>query len=101
MIRHIVGWNLKIGFTEEEQKENAARIKAGLEAFKDLLPGVISIRVEIEPLNSSTRQIILISDFETEADLISYQIHPEHHKFSAFVGSVTTDRVCLDFLVEG
>lgn len=30
-------------------------------------------------------------------DLANYQVHPEHKKAGAFIGSVLKDRVCLDF----
>ena len=35
MLRHIVTWNYKDGFTDSENKEHAETLKAGLEALKE------------------------------------------------------------------
>lgn len=97
MIRHIVAWNFKEGFSDEENRANAEKMKKDLESLKDLIPEVADIRVDIDLAPSSTRDVMLNSLFATEADLKVYQEHPEHKKVGAFIGSVTKHRVCLDF----
>lgn len=97
MIRHIVAWNLKEGFSEEEKLKNAAEIKASLEGLAEKVEELVSIQVVTNPLSTSSRNVILTSLFRSEKDLKAYQVHPEHVKVSSFVGSVTQDRICLDF----
>lgn len=97
MIRHIVAWNFKEGFSEDENRRNAERIKRDLEGLGEIIPEIQGIRVDIHLAPSSTRDVMLDSLFETEADLAIYQEHPEHKKVGEFIGSVMKHRVCLDF----
>lgn len=97
MIRHIVAWNFKEGFSEEENRRNAEKIKHDLENLREIIPEIQRIRVDIRLVPSSTRDVMLDSSFETEADLAIYQEHPEHKKVGEFIGSVMKHRVCLDF----
>lgn len=97
MIRHIVAWNFKEGFSEEENHKNAVKIKASLEGLAGKVKELVSIQVVINPLTTCSRKAILTCLFRSEEDLKAYQVHPEHVKVSGFVGSVTQDRVCLDF----
>ena len=96
MLRHIVTWNYKDRFSEDENKENALKIKQGLEALEDI-DGVVEIKVYINALSSSNKDIVLNSLFESEEALAEYQVHPEHKKMGAFIGSVTQNRACIDY----
>jgi len=97
MLRHIVAWNYKDGFTETENKENAMKIKAALEALPKFIDEIVELKVCINTLPSGNKDIILNSLFENEEKLAAYQIHPEHKKVSAFVGTVTQNRACIDY----
>lgn len=98
MVRHIVSWNFKEELTPEEKAGHGLKIKKDLEALKSVIEGIQELTVIVSPLPSSNAEIVLNSLFETEEALAAYQIHPEHKKASSFVGSVTKDRRCLDFL---
>ncbi|WP_080875803.1 Dabb family protein [Oceanobacillus timonensis] len=97
MIKHIVQWNHGEHFSEAEKKANAEKIKSELESLKEMVDGVVSIQVIINPLATSDRDIILDSEFETEEALQQYQIHPEHVRVSNFVKECVQDRVCVDY----
>lgn len=97
MVHHIVLWNLKEELNQEERKEAAAAIKEKLEAVKDKVEGVVSLKVETEGLASSNKDIGLISVFESEEALKAYQTHPAHVEASGYVKSVTDGRACLDY----
>lgn len=97
MVKHIVAWNFKDGFTDNENLHNAEKVKCELESLKNVISEIIDIKVSINPSATSSRNVMLYSLFNSEEDLLSYQIHPEHKKASEFVGTVMTDRVCLDF----
>ncbi|EON72633.1 Dabb family protein [Lysinibacillus sphaericus] len=100
MIRHIVMWNHKDDFNHEEKVINAQKVKNELESLPQMIDGIISLNVIINPLSTSNREIILNSLFESEDHLQQYQVHPEHVRVSQFVGSVVKDRVCIDFEVD-
>ena len=94
---HIVAWNYADGFTYAENKANAEKIKQDLEALKGVIPEIVEIKVQINILPTSTKEIVLYTVFESTENLQAYQIHPEHKKAGAFIGKVTKDRVCLDY----
>ena len=98
MIRHIVAWSFKEGFSPEENAQHTAKIKAGLEALPQIIDGICELNVHIDMLPSANRDAVLNSLFESKEALANYQMHPEHKKVSAFVGSVMTERVCLDYM---
>ncbi|PKM62954.1 MAG: stress protein [Firmicutes bacterium HGW-Firmicutes-21] len=97
MLKHIVAWNHKDIFSSDEKLLNAEKIKEELESLKSLIPEIVEIKVTVNPVSSSNRDVVLYSLFGSEDDLKRYQVHPEHKRVSAFVGSVMQDRICLDF----
>lgn len=97
MVKHIIIWDFKEGFSAEENRANAEKIKAGLEGLKGRIDGLTSIRVIIDILPSSTGSLMLDTTFENEAALNGYQVHPEHVKVAEFVRTATQNRRCIDF----
>lgn len=97
MVHHIVLWNLKEELSESERKEAALRVKKELEAVKEQVSGVTSLKVVTEGLPSGNKDIGLISVFETAEDLQAYQVHPAHKAAASYVGTVTTGRICFDY----
>ena len=96
MVRHIVMWDYKDGFTGDKNKENAERVKHELESLANL-NGIIEFNVFINEMISSSKDVILNSLFENEEALAAYQIHPEHQRVSEFVGTVFQNRACFDY----
>lgn len=97
MLRHIVTWNYKDGFSDNENKENAKKLKLEIEALKQCIDGIVELNVYINALSSSNRAIVLNSLFESEDALAAYQIHPEHKRVSTYVGAFIQDRACIDY----
>ena len=98
MVRHIVSWNYKDGFSENENRENALKVKNELENLLGKIDGIIELKVCTELLPASNKDVVLSSLFESEEALAAYQIHPAHKRVSAFVGTIMTNRVCIDYL---
>lgn len=99
MVNHYVFWNLNDSLTKEERTQAGLKIKEKLEAVGKLVPGVISLEVRINELESSNRDVALLSVFENVEALNAYQVHPEHINAADYVGSVTYNRTCFDFEV--
>lgn len=97
MVNHYVFWNLNDSLTKEEKEQAALTIKEKLEAVGKLVPGVVSLEVKINDLESSSRDVALLSSFESVEALSAYQVHPEHVKASGYIRTVACDRVCFDF----
>lgn len=99
MIRHIVIFKLKA--TDPDIRErDFQQIKVRLEALVKCDPGIARIDVyKGEGLVPWHWEVILVGDYETQAALDAYQVHPDHQAFVAWVADVMEDRVAIDFLV--
>ena len=101
MVRHVILWKLKGGYTAAEKDAIKAGIKAGLEGLTGQIPGLESIRVYTEALpSSSNADLMLDAAFTDAAALAGYAAHPAHVAVAdGKVRPHTASRVCLDFTV--
>lgn len=98
MVKHIILWQLKDELSEQESARVKAEIKAGLEALGGVIPGLLDIRVEINPLPSSNADIMLDTSFADEASLKGYAVHPAHVAVAdGKVRPFTKTRICMDY----
>lgn len=98
MVKHIILWQLKEELSAEEKQKVKEEIKEGLESLKGKIPGLLDIRVEINPLESSNTEVMLDSSFESEEALKGYAVHPEHVKIAdSKVRPFTKTRTCMDY----
>ena len=97
MVRHIVAWSFADNISDEQNRKNALKIKADLEGLSGVIEGLVSIRVIISPLETSTRNIILESVFDSKAALSGYQEHPSHKRAGVFINEVMKNKTCIDF----
>lgn len=97
MVKHIVLWNFVEGFSEEQKAEAAQKMKELLDPIQELVPGAVDILVLQNQMDSSNRDVALISTFETKEALETYQKHPAHVEAGKYVRSVTCDRACMDY----
>ncbi len=97
MVKHIVMWNFVEQLTEEERKEAGAKMKEILEPLKDQIPGVVSLKVQMNELPSSNRDVALIGEYESVEALNGYAVHPLHVEAGKYVRSVTCNRACIDY----
>ena len=98
MVRHIILWQLKDGFSAEEKRAVAQGIREGLEGLVGVVPGLISARVETAPLASSNADVMLDSAFESAEALRAYRDHPAHVAVAnGRVRPNVKTRLCMDF----
>ncbi len=98
MVKHIILWNLKDEFFQEEKENIKLSIKEGLEGLQGKIPGLIDIKVNTNGLSSSTADLMLDSTFESEEALKNYAVHPAHQDVAnSKVRPFTMKRSCLDF----
>lgn len=97
MVTHIVMWNFIDTLSKEERKAAGIKMKEILEPLKEQIPGVFSLKVVINELESSNRDIALIGEYESVEALNNYAVHPLHLEAGKYIKSVTCDRACLDY----
>lgn len=100
MVKHIILWNLKEEYSNEQKQEIKQKIKSELEGLKGKIDGLTDITVHILPLASSNAELMLDSTFENEEALKTYATHPAHVRVAdTYVRPYTAKRSCFDFTV--
>ena len=98
MTHHIILWKLKDELSEAQKLEIKKNIKEGLEGLAGKIPGLLSIKVNIEGLPSSNVDLMLDSTFDSPESLKGYSVHPEHVVVAnGRVRPYTAGRYCLDY----
>ena len=93
MIRHVVMWKFKPGTREEMEK-----FLAGLRGLYGVIPQIRAQQVGINCVEGNY-DAVLISDFDSLADLETYKKDPRHVAVSALCKAIRTDRVAVDWEV--
>jgi len=98
MLKHSVMWKFKDEAEGKTREENCTYIKGMLEALPASVPVLRSLEVGINaypgPMSSD---MVLVTTFDSKADLDLYAGHPEHVKVSTYVGKVRESRSVVDF----
>ena len=95
MVKHIILWKLKEEFNNNDIK---SEMKKELELLKGIIPGLLEIKIQTEKLATSNADVMLYSEFEDEASLKGYAVHPEHVRVAdSKVRPFTETRLCIDF----
>ena len=98
MVKHIILWQLKDELSDAEKQAAKQGIKEGLEGLAGKIPGLISIKVNINGLATSNADVMLDSTLADEASLKGYAVHPAHVAVAENkVKPFTKTRTCLDF----
>lgn len=98
MIKHIVFWRLKSAAHGNSKLTNARIIKEKIEGLRGKIPGLLAIDLGIDTTATETAgDIVLYSEFENQAALDAYQIHPEHQAIVPFVREAQAERRTIDY----
>jgi hypothetical protein len=96
MIKHIVIWK----FQEQGLEDNRQEAKHLLERLPDLIDVIQEYEVGIN-FNYSERSLdmVLISSFNSKADLATYSAHPAHQEVVDYLRGVTEYARVVDYQV--
>ena len=97
-ILHIVSWNLT-ATDPADKAEHAAQMAARLGALVGVVDEIRSLRIGPDVVGGANWDIALVAEFDDEAALGRYQVHPAHVAAGAYVRSVVTERMAVDLLV--
>ena len=97
MVIHIVNWNLNDTVKKEDYSCVKDKMKELLEGLVGIVPGLISAKLIVNPLESSNIEVALICELESVESLKGYQVHPAHVEAGKYIRSVVCDRHCLDY----
>lgn len=91
MIKHVVMWKFREG-TDREMNE----FLTGLRGLYGVIPQIRSQEVGVNCL-AGNYDAVLISTFDSLADLEAYKTDPRHVAVAALCKDIRTDRVAVDF----
>lgn len=98
MLKHIVMFKLKEAALGADKAENLQRVRWQLVALKDKIAEIKSFEVGVNVTNSGAAyDLALLSEFDSQTALLSYQSHPEHLKVAEFVQEVCESRIVVDY----
>ncbi len=98
MVKHIILWNLKDEFSDEEKTKIKENAKVNLESLVGQIPGLINLNIQTTYFESSNVDLMLDSTFESIDALKQYAIHPKHVEMAdKYVRPYTANRACIDY----
>lgn len=99
MIKHIVMWNLR-GDTPEQKASAAALLKQSFESLRGRIPGLLHIEIGIDDSRVDYAcDVVLYSEFESQAALDAYATHPEHLRLRQTLGDLRIARHQVDYFI--
>lgn len=101
MIRHIVMWNLR-GASREEKARNALALQRSFHSLRGRVPGLLHLEIGIDTSGADYAcDVVLYSEFESQAALDAYAAHPEHQRVKDEVADLRIARHQVDYAVGG
>lgn len=99
MIRHIVMWNLR-GATPQEKAANVERLQRSFHSLRGRIPGLLHLEIGVDSSKVDYAcDVVLYSEFESQAALDAYGSHPEHLRVKQEVGDMRIARHQVDYAV--
>lgn len=97
MIKHIVMWNLR-GDTPAEKSLGIALLKQSFESLRGNIPGLLHLEVGVDSSGIDYAcDVVLYTEFETQAALDAYAVHPEHLRVKRELTDLRTARHQVDY----
>ncbi len=96
-MRHIVMWNVR-GDSESQRRANLDRLRASFESLRGRVPGLL--RLEIGEDTSRVDyacDVVLYTEFDSQASLDAYASHPEHLRVKQELGDMRIARHQVDY----
>ena len=98
MVKHIILWKLNDELSTEQKKAVKTDIKKNLEALVGVVPGLTKMNIRTEFLDSSSADIMMDSELESNEALKGYQTHPSHvHVADTYVRPNVSVRLRMDY----
>ena len=97
MIRHIVMWNVR-GASREEKLSNIEQLRTSFHSLRGRIPGLLHLEIGADTSGVDYAcDVVLVSDFESQAALDAYATHPEHLRVKAEIGDMRIARHQVDY----
>ncbi len=100
MIKHIVMWNLR-GDTDQAKARAVEVLKRSFESLRGRIPGLLHLEIGVDSSRIDYAcDVVLYSEFESQAALDAYAVHPEHQRVKQELADLRIARHQVDYRVE-
>ena len=100
MIRHIVMWNVR-GASQAEKDAGIALLRRSFHSLRGRVPGLLYLEIGVDHSGVDYAcDVVLYSEFESQAALDGYATHPEHLRVKQELGDLRIARYQVDYGME-
>ena len=100
MIRHIVMWDVR-GATADEKQRSIELVRSRFERLRGRVPGLLHLEIGVDASAVDYAcDVVLFSEFESQAALDAYATHPEHLRVKQALGDLRIARHQVDYAPE-
>ena len=97
IVKHIVMWKVR-GETPEHRRRNAGQLAESFHSLRGQVPGLLHLEVGIDTSAVDYAcDVVLYSEFASQAALEAYGNHPEHLRVKLEVGDIRIERHQVDY----
>ena len=97
MIKHIVMWNVR-GDSPSAKAAAIDKIKSSFDELRNLIPGILHMEVGVDSSQVDYAcDVVLYSEFESQAALDAYACHPEHLRVKHELADLRIARYQVDY----
>ena len=92
-------WNVR-GDTAAERGSNLARLRSSFESMRGRIPGLLHLEIGVDTSRIDYAcDVVLYSEFESQAALDAYGVHPEHVRVKQELEGVRIARHQVDYVI--
>ena len=97
MIKHIVMWNVR-GDSASEKASGVDLLKRSFESLRGRIPGLLHLEIGVDASRIGYAcDVVLYSEFETQAALDAYALHHEHLRVKGELTDLRIARHQVDY----
>lgn len=97
MLKHIVMWNVR-GDTPAEKAQAIAQMVCSFASLRGRIPGLLHLEIGVDSSAIDYAcDVVLYSEFESQAALDAYGTHPEHLRVKHELAGLRTARHQVDY----
>ena len=100
MIKHIVMWNVR-GDSPPAKAAAIDKLKRSFDELRSLIPGILHMEVGVDSSGIDYAcDVVLYSEFESQAALDAYAYHPEHLRVKHGLADLRIARYQVDYATD-
>ncbi|MCJ0762099.1 Dabb family protein [Variovorax terrae] len=97
MVKHIVMWNVR-GGSPGERERNIALLRQSFNGLRGRIPGLLHLELGVDTSGVDYAcDVVLYSEFDSQAALDAYATHPEHLRVKQVLGDLRVARHQVDY----